>query len=236
MPVARPRPRSSPFVRRARAAWRPPPGGPRNGRTGGDVAGGARPTQRSPPRRRRPCPRAHTWEVMISGDAHSGRLTCAGPRPCAMSPHGPAWPRRHPALPGSGTTPACTNEVPQLLSEVGGVMSQSPDPYAVLGVTSSATPAQISHAFRTKLRALHPDIGPARSRPPDDADAQLQQLLRAYAALRHAGRRSADADQPTARPVDADARGPVTIRITDRRTASPRPRNDLWAGPVRRHR
>jgi len=112
-------------------------------------------------------------------------------------------------------------------------MSESPDPYAVLGVVPSATPAQISHAFRTKLRALHPDSGHARSRPTDDADAQLQQLLCAYAALRHAGRRGADADPPTARPAGADAQGPVTIRITDRRT---RPRKDLWAGPVRRHR
>ncbi|NDJ90642.1 J domain-containing protein [Mycolicibacter kumamotonensis] len=115
-------------------------------------------------------------------------------------------------------------------------MNESPDPYTVLGVTPSATPAQISHAFRTKVRALHPDTGPARSQLPDDADAQLQRLLLAYSAVRHAGRRSAGADPPTARPAGADARGPVTVRITDRRTPARRPRKDLWAGPVRRHR
>lgn len=107
-----------------------------------------------------------------------------------------------------------------MLSESGGVMNERPDPYTVLGVTPSATPAQISHAFRTKVRALHPDTGPARSQLPDDADAQLQRLLLAYSAG----------------APGVDARGPVTVRITDRRTPARRPRKDLWAGPVRRHR
>ncbi|OBH18365.1 J domain-containing protein [Mycolicibacter terrae] len=115
-------------------------------------------------------------------------------------------------------------------------MSESLDPYAVLGVTPSATPAQISHAFRTKLRALHPDTGYARSRPPGDAEAQLQQLLRAYDALRHGGRRNAGADPPGSRRPAANTQGPVKIRVTHGRAAAAERRKDLWAGPVRRHR
>lgn len=117
MPVARPRPPSSPYVRQARAAWRPPPGGPRNGRTGGGVAGGARPTQRSPPRRHRPCPRAHTWEVMPSGMSTSGgdlrRPTAAhdiAARPGVAPPS--------PCSPGSGTTPACIKGSPTVAERV----------------------------------------------------------------------------------------------------------------------
>lgn len=103
-------------------------------------------------------------------------------------------------------------------------MIENPDPYDVLGVTPSATSAQISHAFRTKLRALHPDTGRASSRSPDDADAQLQQLLRAYDKLRRSGRH----------PTDAD---PVKIPVTYRRQSpSPPPQEELRAGPVRRHR
>lgn len=101
-------------------------------------------------------------------------------------------------------------------------MIENPDPYDVLAVTPSATPAQISHAFRAKLRALHPDTGRAGYRSPDDAAAQLQQLLRAYDTLRRGGRR----------PADADA---VNIPVTYR-SPSASPREDLRAGPVRRHR
>ncbi|WP_085241812.1 J domain-containing protein [Mycobacterium europaeum] len=49
------------------------------------------------------------------------------------------------------------------------------DPYAVLGVTPTATPAEITHAFRVKLRALHPDTHYAGS--PADAETQLRQVL-----------------------------------------------------------
>jgi preprotein translocase subunit Sec63 len=123
-----------------------------------------------------------------------------------------------------------------LLSERGGMMSESFDPYDVLGVMSSATPAQISHAFRTKVRALHPDTGSARSPLSDDAEAQLQQLLRAYDALRQGGRRNAEANPPRPRHPTADPAGPVKIPVTYRRPAEPESRAGLWAGPVRRHR
>ena len=54
------------------------------------------------------------------------------------------------------------------------------NPYAILGVPSQATQAQINHAYRALLRQHHPDT---RS-PGDEAhaalsDAALQQVLAA---------------------------------------------------------
>lgn len=109
-----------------------------------------------------------------------------------------------------------------MVSDLGDVMSDSPDPYDVLGVPHSATPAQISHAFRIKVRSLHPDSGYAGSSPPDDAAARLRQLLCAYDALRRGGHQSA-------------AAGPVTIPVSYRRQPSSS-QDYLRAGPVRRHR
>ncbi|GFG86141.1 hypothetical protein MALGJ_28170 [Mycolicibacter algericus] len=101
-------------------------------------------------------------------------------------------------------------------------MSDSPDPYDVLGVPHSATQAQISHAFRTKVRTLHPDTGYAGSSPPDDAAARLRRLLCAYDALRQGGHQDAGT-------------GPVTIPVSYRRRP-PSSQDYLRAGPVRRHR
>ena len=49
---------------------------------------------------------------------------------------------------------------------------QNPDPYLVLGVSPTATQADITHAYRTRLRAHHPDtrhrtsLANRRRRPP----------------------------------------------------------------------
>jgi GR25 family glycosyltransferase involved in LPS biosynthesis len=59
------------------------------------------------------------------------------------------------------------------------VMNDNRDPYAVLGVTPTATPAEIAHAFRAKLRALHPDTSSAAV-----GDTELRQVLAAYGLLR----------------------------------------------------
>lgn len=107
-------------------------------------------------------------------------------------------------------------------------MNQCPDPYAVLGVTPAATPAEIAHAFRAKLRALHPDTRNAGSAAGEET--QLPQVLAAYALLRDPQRRSAyDRQRPTQRDP-----APVRINITrhvDPPAKSRRP--PLWAGPVR---
>src|ERR1700756_5300904 len=124
----------------------------------------------------------------------------------------------------------------------------NPDPYLVLGVSPSATQAEITHAYRTRLRAHPPDT---RQTPSSHrADEHLRQLLAAYALLRDPTRQ-ADYDRATAhtalpphsptRPtsVDRPLSGPVQVPITHRNTtiqpadiAAP----PLRAGPVRRHR
>jgi len=126
---------------------------------------------------------------------------------------------------------------------------QNADPYLALGVSPTATQAEITHAYRTRLRAHHPDT---RHTPPSrTGDDDLGQVLAAYDLLRNPARR-ADYDRATApavippprspeRPIPAEhaCAGPVQIPITYRTTktaaadvASP----PLRAGPVRRHR
>jgi curved DNA-binding protein CbpA len=128
------------------------------------------------------------------------------------------------------------------------MVRQNPDPYLVLGVSPTATQAQITHAYRTRLRAHHPDTRHTPS--PKTADEHLRQLLAAYALLRDPVRR-ADYDHATASPTppppsphgptpaDHPVAEPVKITITYRTNntstahiSSP----PLRAGPVRRHR
>ena len=103
------------------------------------------------------------------------------------------------------------------------------DPYAVLGVSPTATQAEITRAYRRQLRTHHPDTRSKKST--SGADERLRQILAAYALLRDPGRR-ADYDR-VAQKTDAEV-GPVQIPVT-----RPKPTDDqppLWAGPVRWHR
>jgi len=118
------------------------------------------------------------------------------------------------------------------------------DPYLVLGVSPTATQAEITHAYRTRLRAHHPDTRGMTSR---SADEHLQQVLAAYALLRDPARR-AHYDEATARVADAPdvsvtisdpPAGRVDIPINHRtknRSAADGSAPPLWVGPVRRHR
>ena len=125
----------------------------------------------------------------------------------------------------------------------------NPDPYLVLGVLPTATQAEITHAYRTRLRAHHPDT---RHTPPSQtADDDLRQVLAAYALPRDPARR-ADYDRATTHaatppphrphgptPVDRPPIGRVQIPITFRTTntaAADVSSPPLRAGPVRRHR
>jgi DnaJ domain len=60
------------------------------------------------------------------------------------------------------------------------------DPFAVLGVSTDASQAEVRKAFRTAVKGLHPD---KRSTNDDSTSAELQRLLDAYAAVtsRHGG-------------------------------------------------
>src|SRR5689334_8300037 len=95
----------------------------------------------------------------------------------------------------------------------------NPDPYLVLGVPSTATQAEITHAYRTCLRAYHPDTRPPRSA--HTADEHLRQVLAAYAMLRDPARR-ADYDRLVAHSAD----------IQQHRPAVPTPAHHSPAGTV----
>jgi len=75
-------------------------------------------------------------------------------------------------------------------------MATKPDYYAVLKVDAEASPDEIRHAFRERVRACHPD----RVANLDDdlralAEKKMVQLNEAYAVLRNPARRAAYDDQ-----------------------------------------
>jgi curved DNA-binding protein CbpA len=74
------------------------------------------------------------------------------------------------------------------------MVREHPDPYLVLGVSPTATQAEITHAYRTRLRAHHPDT----RRPPASktADDDLRQVLAAYGLLRDSARRLRPRNRP----------------------------------------
>ena len=123
-------------------------------------------------------------------------------------------------------------------------MPEALDPYTVLGVSPSATPAEIAHAYRLKLRAEHPDTRSTGAATARVADEQLQRLLAAYAILRDPVRRAAyDRTTRSTTPTGAAITTPGgRQRVDIPVTYNPRPHTKseqsppLWAGPVRRHR
>jgi curved DNA-binding protein CbpA len=136
-----------------------------------------------------------------------------------------------------------------LFPEVAAIVRDNPDPYVVLGVAPTATPAEITHAYRARLRAHHPDT---RHTPaPQKADENLRQVLAAYALLRNPARRAgynraavlpatppptfSQGLRPAGPPPAGRVRIPITYRSTND-TAADRPAPPLRAGPVRRHR
>jgi DnaJ-class molecular chaperone len=118
-------------------------------------------------------------------------------------------------------------------------MADGFDPYAVLGVSASATLAEITHAYRQQLHAQHPDTRRTPAGAAPAADEQLQRLLAAYAILRDPARRAAyDRTAPaTTKPrsviTTPGSRQGIDIPITRTESAQ---RPPLWVGPVRRHR
>jgi DnaJ-class molecular chaperone len=100
-----------------------------------------------------------------------------------------------------------------------------PDPYTVLGVSPTATHAEITHAYRRHLRDQHPDVSSQESNP--DANERLRQILAAYALLRDPTRRAV---YDRAHPSLEDT-GPVQIQVTHLDSSGDE--SPLWAGPVR---
>lgn len=89
--------------------------------------------------------------------------------------------------------------------------SRQVDPYTVLGVSPTATRAEITRAYRRQLRALHPDT--RTSAATSAADDRLQEVVAAYALLRDPARRAQyDRDARVGRVRDVSR----TVRPSDR--------------------
>jgi len=85
------------------------------------------------------------------------------------------------------------------------MVRENPDPYLVLGVSPTATQADITHAYRARLRAHHPDT---RHTPcSQKADEHLRQVLAAYALLRDPARRAEPRNEQKRQEADADPAG-----------------------------
>ena len=96
-----------------------------------------------------------------------------------------------------------------------------PDYYTVLGVASTASPAEITRAYRRRVRNQHPDTRPGTG------SEELRNVIAAYAVLRDPASRT-DYDQQRHSTTNT-----VTPRITPH--ASPSPMPLLRVGPVRYH-
>lgn len=91
------------------------------------------------------------------------------------------------------------------------------DPYAALEVPATASQDQITHAYRRKLRAFHPDTREAAA-PAPLADEQLRRIMAAYALLRDRTRRAAYDQTVKRRSAAADSNwpsrpGPVRVPV-----------------------
>jgi len=107
--------------------------------------------------------------------------------------------------------------------------SEPIDFYAVLGLTRTATPTQISAAYRTALRRYHPDTRTVAETSSDArSDTALQQVLTAYAVLHDPARRLAY-DQRTAPRSPRTRTQPSPIGFPRTRPVDDPP---LRAGPV----
>ena len=87
-------------------------------------------------------------------------------------------------------------------------MSAQPDPHAELGVSQSATQAEIHRAFRRRLREHHPDTRPVGETADSASDQALQRALAAYQTLRHQPATPAVESPTDAQPHLPDRPGP----------------------------
>jgi curved DNA-binding protein CbpA len=107
------------------------------------------------------------------------------------------------------------------------------DPYAILGVTPSATQEQIRRAYRTLMRQNHPDTNPPRDSAQDAAaNDRLQQIIAANAILGDPARRAEYDLATTRRPRSTPPRAYPPVRLPGGSPNDP----PIQAGPVRWHR
>jgi curved DNA-binding protein CbpA len=106
-----------------------------------------------------------------------------------------------------------------------------PDHYAVLGVAATASPAEITHAYRRRVRSQHPDIH--SDTPQDTGVEELSAVVAAYAVLRDPARR-ADYDHQRQFTTTIST-PPAPSSSVPPATQSRRPEPLLRVGPVRYH-
>ncbi|WP_188317018.1 J domain-containing protein [Solihabitans fulvus] len=82
-----------------------------------------------------------------------------------------------------------------------------PDYYAVLGVAATATPAQIAHAYRGRVRSQHPDVHPGTG------PKGLSEVVAAYGVLRDPARRADYDRQRDATPNTSSPPSPRGARL-----------------------
>ncbi|MEU4674053.1 J domain-containing protein [Amycolatopsis sp. NPDC023774] len=95
-----------------------------------------------------------------------------------------------------------------------------PDPYAVLGLASGASAAEITTAYRRAVRECHPDA------PHPDRE-RLAAVIAAYRRLRDLLAR-----QPTEPQRPSTPGRDIHVRVHPRTTP---PEPDVRVGPVHRH-
>jgi curved DNA-binding protein CbpA len=88
-------------------------------------------------------------------------------------------------------------------------MTAERDPYAVLGVPSTAVPEDVAAAYRRLARRHHPDVSVE-----PDAERRMAEINAAWSVLRDPGRREAwDEENGVGRPAPT---GPLAARTRDR--------------------
>jgi DnaJ-class molecular chaperone len=100
-----------------------------------------------------------------------------------------------------------------------------PDHYSVLGVASTASTAEIAHAYRARVRSQHPDVNHHTGH--DTRTDPLREVIAAFAVLRDPARRA---------EYDRQRQSATNIRTPPPTAASLRsPQPLLRVGPVRYH-
>lgn len=112
---------------------------------------------------------------------------------------------------------------------------QPPDHYATLGIPTTATPRQITHAYRALVRVLHPDTATDTATATGDTRDRFTAVTTAYAVLHDAARRAAYDQTRTAqtRP-DAGSDHETATRARTTIPAAP-PADAILLGPSARY-